>query len=387
MKTKSLLLGSAAALFAVTGARAADAVIIPEPEAVEYVRVCDAYGAGYFYIPGTETCLKISGYVRFEGRYDSINYDDNTRYDDASYADLYTKAYVSLTASSETEYGTLTSFIAFKGESGKSEVGDLWYDYDLDEYWDYTDSSSFGLDEAYLEIAGLRMGYFNHWLDSGIAGETDFQGYNAKFDSIRYMADFGGVSVGVSLDEPNGFLHYDDPNVTTIDGAVLGVSGYLGATVGMVDASVVGYYDFGAEEGGVRGIAKLALGPGSLEGLALWNSGASGYSPLGTFGMGHDGASYIDYGFGVAYAADINDKLTVTPGFMWASFKEDEVPGYSEDNTMWQAGVTVDYEIATNFTTKVSLQYFSFEDDETGGGNWDNDFNGWDFFWRFQRDF
>ncbi|MEK1855442.1 MAG: porin, partial [Phyllobacterium sp.] len=57
MNIKSLLLGSAAALAAVTGARAADAVVVAEPEPVEYVRVCDAYGAGFFYIPGTETCL------------------------------------------------------------------------------------------------------------------------------------------------------------------------------------------------------------------------------------------------------------------------------------------------------------------------------------------
>ena len=54
MKIKSLLLGSTAALIAVTGARAADAVMV-EPEPVEYVRICDAYGAGFFYIPGTET--------------------------------------------------------------------------------------------------------------------------------------------------------------------------------------------------------------------------------------------------------------------------------------------------------------------------------------------
>lgn len=32
-------------------------------EPVEYVRVCDAYGAGFFYIPGTETCLRIRGGV------------------------------------------------------------------------------------------------------------------------------------------------------------------------------------------------------------------------------------------------------------------------------------------------------------------------------------
>ncbi len=66
MNIKSLLIGSAAALVAVSGARAADAVFAPEPEPVEYVRVCDAYGAGFFYIPGTETCLQISGYVWYQ---------------------------------------------------------------------------------------------------------------------------------------------------------------------------------------------------------------------------------------------------------------------------------------------------------------------------------
>ncbi|MBX4869589.1 porin, partial [Rhizobium leguminosarum] len=64
MNIKSLLLGSAAALAVVSGAQAADAIVAAEPEPVEYVRVCDAYGTGYFYIPGTETCLKIEGYIR-----------------------------------------------------------------------------------------------------------------------------------------------------------------------------------------------------------------------------------------------------------------------------------------------------------------------------------
>ncbi|MDL2402290.1 porin, partial [Rhizobium mayense] len=63
MNIKSLLLGSAAALAAVSGAQAADAVVAAEPEPLEYVRICDAYGAGYFFIPGTETCLKIGGKV------------------------------------------------------------------------------------------------------------------------------------------------------------------------------------------------------------------------------------------------------------------------------------------------------------------------------------
>ena len=69
---KSLLLGSAATLVATAG-YAAD---LPSKKAapVNYVKVCDAYGAGFFYIPGTETCVKLGGRVRsdyaFSGKQD-----------------------------------------------------------------------------------------------------------------------------------------------------------------------------------------------------------------------------------------------------------------------------------------------------------------------------
>ncbi len=61
---KSLLLGSAAGLFAVAGAQAADLPV--KAKAVEYVKICSLYGVGYYYIPGTDTCIKIGGYVRYE---------------------------------------------------------------------------------------------------------------------------------------------------------------------------------------------------------------------------------------------------------------------------------------------------------------------------------
>src|SRR5204863_1507957 len=59
---KSLILGSAAGLLAMGGAQAADLPV--KAKAVEYVRVCSLYGAGFFYIPGTDTCIKLGGYVR-----------------------------------------------------------------------------------------------------------------------------------------------------------------------------------------------------------------------------------------------------------------------------------------------------------------------------------
>src|SRR5664279_2202611 len=65
---KSLLLSSATGLAAVAGAQAAD---LPSRKAapVEYVKVCSAYGAGFFFIPGTDTCLRVGGYVRAEYQY------------------------------------------------------------------------------------------------------------------------------------------------------------------------------------------------------------------------------------------------------------------------------------------------------------------------------
>src|SRR6202012_1729761 len=63
MKTiKSLVLGSAATLVAMGGAQAADLSV--KAKAVEYVKICSLSGAGLYYIPGTDTCVKIGGYLR-----------------------------------------------------------------------------------------------------------------------------------------------------------------------------------------------------------------------------------------------------------------------------------------------------------------------------------
>src|ERR1044072_8481230 len=116
MNIKSLLLGSAAALVAVSGARAADAVVVAEPEPAEYVKICDVYGAGYFYIPGTETCLRIGGYVRYDigggdvGSFDGATSDDHQ---DGNSNDTWKKnARFALKTwtGQETELGTLKTY-------------------------------------------------------------------------------------------------------------------------------------------------------------------------------------------------------------------------------------------------------------------------------------
>ena len=164
MNIKSLLLGSAAALVAVTGARAADAVVvIPEPEPVEYVRVCDVYGAGYFYIPGTETCLRLSGYYRYEVRYwpgtagvaaVPATLDPVTGLTIPGTAAIpateegyvkYARFAPSFTAKSETEWGTLTGhatlYFNWTGQPPLNAYG-----------------TAVSLDHMYIELAGIRLG-------------------------------------------------------------------------------------------------------------------------------------------------------------------------------------------------------------------------------------
>src|ERR1700753_3255657 len=61
---RGLLLGTGAVIFATAGAQAADLPV--KAKAVEYVRICSLYGAGFYYIPGTDTCIKLGGYLRAE---------------------------------------------------------------------------------------------------------------------------------------------------------------------------------------------------------------------------------------------------------------------------------------------------------------------------------
>jgi hypothetical protein len=104
---KSLLLGSAAGLAAAAGVQAAD-LPVKKAAAVEYVRVCSTYGAGFFYIPGTESCLRIGGRVRADYLYN----EPFNRAQDAF--GFRVRGRVQLDHRTETAYGLLRSFIRFE---------------------------------------------------------------------------------------------------------------------------------------------------------------------------------------------------------------------------------------------------------------------------------
>src|SRR5689334_23463559 len=116
---KSLLLVSAAGLVAASGAQAADLPVKAKP--VEYVKVCSLYGAGFYYIPGTDICLKIGAYFRAEyavgnmatslTNLDAIGADgQRTRITGPDYQQR-ARAFVFLDSRQQTAYGTLRAYM------------------------------------------------------------------------------------------------------------------------------------------------------------------------------------------------------------------------------------------------------------------------------------
>ena len=61
--------GMAVALLLVPAAHAEDAVTPYEWEEQEHVGACDHLGSGYMKLPGTNTCARVSGQIRYERRF------------------------------------------------------------------------------------------------------------------------------------------------------------------------------------------------------------------------------------------------------------------------------------------------------------------------------
>ncbi len=212
---KSLLLGTGAAITALSGAHAADAIIV-EPAPAEYVRVCDAYGSGFFYIPGTETCMSINGFVRssyeklyVHGEIDGIlvggaQAAGNTiagttttgptpsTATNPSFTLWGQRARLGIDTRNETDWGTLRAQMRI--EAGQSNT-----DEDID------------MDRALISLAGFRFGFTdNYWSTNHGYGWINLEAVSAVAFGIVYtdgfygfddatMADYTWVSDGLSI--------------------------------------------------------------------------------------------------------------------------------------------------------------------------------------------
>ncbi|THK33920.1 porin [Ensifer sp. MPMI2T] len=323
MKIRSWLLSSAAAFAATSGAHAADAIVAAEPEPLEYVRVCDAFGTGYFYIPGTETCLKISGFIRVQGSFGPDAAD--SRYNEEDFGgqstsdwDIFSRAYIAFDAKSDTEYGTLTGFFGAEfNADNDTDVGDSFID----------------VDEAYIQLGGLKAGFFYGWWDKGINGETDVLGNNTEFNSVAYLYDGGSFQAGVAVDELEG---------ATTKANGIGVEAIVSATVGGVSIDLLGGYDTEVEEGAIRALASADVGPGVFQIAGIWASDPNAYFAAS------------EWTVATSYRYNATEKLAITPGLQyWGDL------GFVNDADQWKGGLTVDYKITEGLASRVSVQYTS----------------------------
>ncbi len=204
MRFTSLTTISVAALFTTPMAYGADAVVAPEPESVQYVSVCDAYGKGYFYIPGTETCLRIHGYVRdaIQGGTDvfgrGFTDKDGTPYlQRSSRRDTWDNSVrfaLRASTASETELGTLKTYAETR------------YQWDNGEDAGSTGSLRYG----YIDLGGLRVGLDLSAFVSFVGSLGDVYnddvilagGYRTGLISYTYSGS-NGVSAILSLEQGN----------------------------------------------------------------------------------------------------------------------------------------------------------------------------------------
>ncbi|MDX8470267.1 porin [Mesorhizobium sp. VK23B] len=273
MNIRSLLLGSAAALVAVSGARAADAVTVAEPEPAQYVKVCDVYGAGYFYIPGTETCLRIGGYLRYDigvgdsGSFDGVNNVPDQKKGNGDTNDTYWKrARLSLRTwtGQETELGTLKTYTETRFNFGNN-VGD--YSDQSDDNagrnnWQAHNSTS--LNFAWIQLGGLRVGKDESAFDEFIGYTGDviqdtlvpYGGFDTNV--IQYYYDAGnGLSGVISLEEGAS----DGTGDTSIDSYVPNVVGGVKYTQGWGAITGVISYDSNWEEWAGKIRADVTISP------------------------------------------------------------------------------------------------------------------------------
>jgi Porin subfamily len=250
MKTIKGLLGSAAALVAVGGVHAADLPV--KAKAVEYVRVCSLYGAGFFYIPGTDTCIKIGGYLRTDLTVNGGNGGAPFFSGGGAIGERYANVYndysrfaLTLDTRTQTEYGVVRTFGQADFTFGTEGVGN---GINLQSSVNtaalngaavnnFAGNGGLGLEFAFIQFAGFTFG------KSASAFNTPWQGYPGNMtaflvggydtvtgiNNVQYTAQFGnGVSATIGIDDSSA----NDYNRTQVLHATNGLGGGVGFSAG-----------------------------------------------------------------------------------------------------------------------------------------------------------
>jgi len=249
---KSLLLGSAAGLVAVAGAQAADLPVKAKP--VQYVKICSLYGVGFYYIPGTDMCIKIGGWVRAEYAYGDngnmtwgpFNGNVNTR--NTSNSTFRARGYITADSRNQTEYGTVRGYIA---------VGISTSDLGLN-----TAANQFSANRAFIQWAGFTFGLAQSFFDFYSVPATSYWGAFPASDTgdpgwftMGYTAQFGnGFSATIAVEERRITQIINENSITAAGGGSIVPGGYpaVATTGGVPLAGGAGVFPGAGAYGGFQ---------------------------------------------------------------------------------------------------------------------------------------
>lgn len=370
MNIRSLLLGSTAALIAVSDARAVAAVAIAEPDPTEYVKICDVYGSGYVYISGTETCLRIGGYVRYDvglghvGLFDHARTSDVRTGEDKGTRQNNTRFALKTWTGQETELGTLKTYTETRMDFGNRDASVS------DSSRSYAFNGDSTLTFAWIQLGGLRVGKDWSAFDMFIGGAGDVLNQTpvpyGAFDTnvVQYHFDAGnGFSAVVSLEEGSGV-------VGTIDSYAPQVVGGLKYTHGWGAITGVAAYDSNYESVA----AKVRVDINVTNELLLF--GMFGYGSNGK--LNDDSTNAIDahgrgfykiWGGNWAFWAGTAYEFNETTSFN-LQLSGDELKNYG-------VAANVTYAFLPDFTVRAELDYdrygnFAVGKVEASNVNWTN---------------
>lgn len=330
MNIKSLILGSAVAAVAATGARAADAIIIAEPEPMEYVRICDVYGAGFFYIPGTETCLRIGGLVRYEMRY--TDYADAGEYTFGKFS----RFQLNVDARTETELGTLRSYAEGRFDWNSITTANVAY-----------------LNQGFIELqqanGTIRLGKsdtpYARFLGYG-SPFGPFDGSYAFYNSgeLSYTYNGGnGFSAIAALVEIQGNNKFD-----------VGVEGGVNFAQGWGNIGAIAGYDTLAEEWGAKLVANGNFGAFSVGGHVFYASGpgtAVGHTNIYSISSGIFAGTSSEFSALVYAKAKVTDTLAIAGAFQWFDAE------YGANDHAWEVTGGLDWTPVAGLRIRPEVQY------------------------------
>jgi len=304
---KSLLLGSAATLVVVAGAQAADLPTKKGAPAAEYVKVCKVGDIAGFIIPGSDTCLKISGYV-------------NAQIAAGNVKDEYTLAPYPIIIGGGAM--TMTSAAKYVNDIGFSTRGQVNFDAvtntamgPLLAHIEIQSNSGVGFDPlgngavlnaGYVQWAGITAGKHGSFYDYLAGGDTwkDFfspDHSGTPINLLAYTASFGGgFSATVSLEQNESVSGFAGSKMTftsgTLGSGAIAVSPISGTALGVRAPDIVAALDVTQSWGGAH-----------LAGVAHNDR----YSITGTFSdtgvaVGTSSASVDTWGYGVIGGVTFN---------------------------------------------------------------------------------